>query len=176
MKKLIPLALIFPLLLSCGKEETTNENTDVIIYNDENSSKEKGETTIANSAETVNQIVIKAQEDMTFDKTEFVVRVGEEVTLTLVNVGTSSKEAMGHNLILLNQGVDTSSFTFDASSEKANQYIPSKRTADIIAHTKLLGPKENDQIKFTIDQAGTYEFICSFPGHSGTMRGKITAI
>ena len=171
MKKILPLALIFPMLFSCGKEEVSNENTDVIIYNEE-----KGETTIENSAETVNQIVIKAQEDMTFDKTEFAINAGEEVTLTLVNVGTSSKEAMGHNLIILNQGVDSSSFTFDASSEKANEYIPESRKADIIAHTKLLGPKENDQIKFKIDQPGTYEFLCSFPGHSGSMRGKITVI
>ena len=47
--------------------------------------------------------------------------------------------------------------------------------SDVIAHTKLLGPGESDEITFKVPDAGVYDFICTFPGHFGTMRGKIVA-
>jgi len=173
MKKIIALAFVLPLVFSCGKEAISNANEDIIEYN---------KTTISSNSNsqsaptTTNHIVIKANEDMTFDKTSFTVKVGEEITLLLINNGTSSKEAMGHNVVILNQGVDMSAFAFAASSEKENDYIPSDKQNDILAHTKLLGPKENDQIKFKIEKVGNYDFLCSFPGHTATMKGKITAV
>jgi azurin len=45
----------------------------------------------------------------------------------------------------------------------------------MIAHTKLLAGGGSDQVEFTIGQPGVYPFICSFPGHWGTMQGKIIA-
>ncbi len=112
---------------------------------------------------------------MRFDKTEFTVKAGEEVTLILMNTGEMSKEAMGHNFILLNPGSDASEFANTAASAKATDYIPTELKSQIIANTKLLGGKENEQIKFTL-KAGSYDFLCSFPGHFATMNGKITAI
>lgn len=172
MKKILLLAFVLPVLFSCGKEEKSNANTDIIEYNETTTT----ETTTPVAAQTTNHIVIKANDDMTFDKTSFTVKVGEEVTLLLMNNGTMSKEAMGHNLVILNQGVDMGEFAFAASSEKDNDYIPKAKQAEILAHTKLLGGKENDQIKFKIEKAGDYQFLCSFPGHAATMQGKITAV
>lgn len=173
MKKIILAALAIPLIIACAKEEKSNENTDIIEYNTDTP---QNETTVENTAETVNQIAIKANEDMTYSVNQFTVKQGEEVTLTLVNTGTSSKEAMGHNLVILNQGTNLNDFLFAASAEKENEYIPKEKSNDIIAHTKLLGPKENDQIKFKLDEKGTYDFVCTFPGHAGTMKGTITVI
>lgn len=172
MKKIILAALAIPLIIACAKEEKSNENTDIIEYNTDTP---QNETTVENTAETVNQIAIKANEDMTYSVNQFTVKQGEEITLTLVNTGTSSKEAMGHNLVILKKEVDLNSFLFEASSAKENEYIPNHTDA-IIAHTKLLGPKENDQIKFKIDEKGTYTFVCTFPGHAGTMKGTIKVV
>lgn len=172
MKKIILAALAIPLIIACAKEEKSNENTDIIEYNTDTP---QNETTVENTAETVNQIAIKANEDMTYSVNQFTVKQGEEITLTLVNTGTSSKEAMGHNLVILKKEVDLNSFLFEASSAKENEYIPNNTDA-IIAHTKLLGPKENDQIKFKIDEKGTYTFVCTFPGHAGTMKGTIKVV
>jgi len=171
MKKVFLLALAFPLIFSCGKEEKSNENTDIIEYNETSTAQETSP-----SAQTTNHIVIKANDDMTFDKTAFTVKAGEEITLLLLNAGTMSKEAMGHNLVVLKPGVDIGDFAYAASSEIETDYIPKEKATDILAHTKLLGGGESDQIKFTFDKPGTYEFICSFPGHTGTMQGKITVI
>ncbi|HEY4539801.1 MAG TPA: plastocyanin/azurin family copper-binding protein [Faecalibacter sp.] len=172
MKKYCLIALALPFFYACTKEEKSNANPDIIEYHEG----EQKETPVDQSAKAINQIAIKANEDMTYSVNQFVVKQGEEITLTLVNAGTSSKEAMGHNLVILKQGVDLSDFLFDASSEKENDYIPKDKPNDMVVYTKLLGPKESDQIKFTLDQKGTYTFVCTFPGHAGTMQGKITVI
>ena len=44
----------------------------------------------------------------------------------------------------------------------------------ILAHTKLLGPGEEDSVIFTAPSPGKYEYLCTFPGHFGIMRGVLT--
>ncbi|WP_256377550.1 plastocyanin/azurin family copper-binding protein [Pedobacter sp. L105] len=39
--------------------------------------------------------------------------------------------------------------------------------------TKLIGGGESDTIMFTINEKGTYDYVCSFPGHSALMKGKL---
>ncbi len=160
------------LMMSCGgskKDESTQPEIDYSTAPSEDT-----ETSTATPA-TNNHIVLKASDDMRYDKTEFTVKAGEEVTLILMNAGEMSKEAMGHNFILLKPGSDASAFANTAASAKATDYIPTELQSEIIAHTKLLGGKENDQIKFTLEE-GTYDFLCSFPGHFATMNGKIKAV
>ena len=172
MKKLFLMSFTALMIMSCGekKEESTQTEIDYSTAPAESS-----ETTATSEAKTNNHIVLKAGDDMRFDKTEFTVKAGEEVTLILMNTGEMSKEAMGHNFILLNPGSDASEFANKAASAKATDYIPTELKSQIIANTKLLGGKENEQIKFTV-KAGTYDFLCSFPGLFATMNGKITAI
>lgn len=171
MKNILALAIVLPFIFSCNKTEEVNQQNQTEIQENIPNSENK-----TNSESITNHIIIKSNDDMTFDKTSFTVKVGEEITLLLFNNGSSSKEAMGHNVVILNEGTDISSFAFAASSEKENDYIPNEMKASIIAHTKLLGGKENDQIKFKFDKVGEYDFICSFPGHTATMNGKIKVI
>ncbi|MCH2505081.1 MAG: plastocyanin/azurin family copper-binding protein, partial [Dehalococcoidia bacterium] len=42
----------------------------------------------------------------------------------------------------------------------------------VIAHTKLLGPGESEEIKFTGQIAEIYQFVCTSPSHSATMFGE----
>ena len=44
----------------------------------------------------------------------------------------------------------------------------------MVAHTKLLGGGESDEITFTAPAAGEYPFICTFPGHFAIMQGVMT--
>jgi azurin len=37
----------------------------------------------------------------------------------------------------------------------------------------MLGGGETTTIAFTAPAAGTYDYICSFPGHYGMMKGKL---
>ncbi len=48
----------------------------------------------------------------------------------------------------------------------ATDYFPAAKADQSIAHTKMLGPKQSDEIAFTApSEPGEYPFICSFPAH-----------
>ncbi len=111
-------------------------------------------------------VEITANDAMKFSLTRFEVNAGQEVKVTLTNLGTMPKVAMGHNFVLLKLGVDPKSVADAAIASAATDYIPAAKADQIIAHTKLLGPKQSDEITFTAPtQPGEYPFLCTFPAH-----------
>lgn len=119
---------------------------------------------------SAKEITIEANDRMQFDTKEIKVTAGAEITLTLKHVGKMPKQAMGHNWILLKEGVVVKDFAMEAMKAKDNGYLP-KDSKDVIAATELLGGGESDTITFKAPAKGTYTFICSFPGHYGIMQG-----
>ena len=115
-------------------------------------------------------IVIESSDQMRFNVTELTVKSGETINLTLVHTGNLPKVAMGHNWVLLEKGTDVRSFALSAMKEKDNEYIPS---SNVLAATSLIGGGEETSITFTAPSPGEYDFICSFPGHYGLMKGKL---
>ena len=123
-------------------------------------------------------VSVSANDQMKFDTTDISATVGQTVVLTLTNDGSLPKAAMAHNIVVLKPGTDVDAFIQSASAapHAASGYLPDDAQADrIVAHTKLLGPGEEDTITFTPPAAGVYEYVCTFPGHTAAgMRGKIT--
>ena len=180
MKKLffIPAVATVMFLASCGgSDTTTTESTPA-------STETPAETPAATPGSDIpgiadvpvtDHIELTGSDDMKYDKDLFKIKAGQEVKLTFKNVGKLPIAAMGHNVVILKEGTDVDAFALEALKEKANEYIPqsAEMKNDIIAHTKLLGPGESDTITFTISEPGVYKFICTFPGHHGTMHGQI---
>lgn len=123
-------------------------------------------------AANVTEVVLNAGDDMKYDKTEIKVKEGETVKVTLNHIGKAPLAAMGHNFVLLKPGVDMEKFATAAISAKDNDYIPPSMTNDVIAHTTTIGGGETTDVEFPAPAKGTYEFLCSFPGHHATMHGK----
>ncbi|WP_025764922.1 azurin [Dyadobacter tibetensis] len=119
----------------------------------------------------VKTIEIKGTDAMQFDLKEIKVKAGQKVKLKLTHAGKLAKAAMGHNWVLLKEGVDVAAFGSKAAAARDNEYIPKSEEASIIAHTKLLGGGESDTIEFTAPKKGKYTYICSFPGHYALMKG-----
>lgn len=117
----------------------------------------------------VKTIVINSNDQMRFDMNEIRVKAGEKIKLTLNHTGKLPKNAMGHNFVLLEAGTDVAKFGQLAMNAKATEYIPEK---GVLAHTKLIGGGESTTIEFTAPKKGTYDFVCSFPGHYAMMKGK----
>ena len=136
-----------------------------------NSQEDSAKGNIANIEvnQPVRTIVINSNDQMRFDKNEIRVKAGEKIKLTLNHTGKLAENVMGHNFVLLTQGTDVAKFATAAMNEKANEYIPS---SGVIAHTELIGGGESTTIEFTAPKKGTYDFICSFPGHYAMMKGK----
>ncbi len=120
----------------------------------------------------IAEVVIEGNDQMKFNTDLIEVHEGQTVKLTLKHVGTMAKAAMGHNWVLLNSGVDKADFASAAISAKDNDYIPADKAGDVIAHTQTIGGGEEVTIEFEAPAKGSYEFICSFPGHYGMMSGK----
>ena len=121
-------------------------------------------------------IDISATDQMKFDVTDIAGKVGQKLAIMLTNDGSLPKAAMAHNIVILKPGTDVMAFVGAASKRAADGYIPNDaQAANMIVHTKLLGPGEDDTISFTPTTAGVYEYVCTFPAHAAAgMRGKIT--
>lgn len=120
-------------------------------------------------SQPVRTIVVNATDQMRFDTNEIKVKAGDRVKLTLNHTGKLAKNVMGHNFVLLTQGTDVAKFSQAAMSKKDTDYIPA---TGVIAHTKLIGGGESTTIEFNAPKKGTYDFLCSFPGHYAMMKGK----
>jgi azurin len=82
---------------------------------------------------------------------------------------------MGHNWVLTKTADMQAVANAGVSAGLEKDHLPpgDKR---IIAHTKIIGGGESTSVKFKtslLTKGGDYTFFCSFPGHSGLMKGKL---
>lgn len=164
MKQFVIILASAFILFSCGGgTDQTNESATTPDATETPATEE--------SVPEAVTLTIAGDDQMKFDKDLLTVKAGQEVTLILTHPGTMTKEAMGHNWVLLKKGVDMQEFAMEAITAKDNAYIPSGTNA-VIAHTDLIGGGEETKITFTAPKKGTYQFLCTFPGHFATMNGK----
>lgn len=182
MKKLffIPAAAAVLFLASCGGNGSNESSTSATTEDTSAAAAPAAEAPGADipgidSVQVTDHISLTGDDAMKYDKTLFKVKAGQKVTLDFKNIGKQPAAAMSHNVVILQQGTDVQKFGEAAIPAAATEHIPASMSTDVIAHTKLLGPGESDQITFTLPDAGVYDFICTFPGHFGSMHGKIVA-
>lgn len=150
------------LLISCGGEEKKETKESVKIGSKKSTKK--------SDSNSVN-LALSGNDLMQFDKKEFTVKAGQEVTLTFRHTGKIDIKVMGHNFVLLKAGASIPEFSAAAATAgQAGDWIANED--QIIAHTKMIGGGQTTTVTFTAPAAGTYDYICSFPGHSGLMKGK----
>jgi azurin len=163
------------LLVSCGQGDSARN-----IQKDSSKvapSVENAENAVPGieKLDFTDTILLKANENMRFDKELFRVKAGKKISLFFKNTGAKSPSSMAHNVVILKTGVDIADFADVAHNAKAEQYVPSSLDSLVIAHTRLVSGGDSDRVEFVIPKLGIYDFICSFPGHWGTMQGKIVA-
>lgn len=129
----------------------------------------------APAADAVRVLEISSNDQMKFSVTRLEAKAGETVRLVLTNSGALPKVAMGHNWILLKSGVDVMAYSMAAAAAQKTDYVPPDRSGDVIAYTRLIGPKEKAEVTFVAPtEPGEYVYICSFPGHVAVgMRGVL---
>lgn len=122
------------------------------------------------------KIEITANDQMQYNIKAFEVTEGQKVVLSFKHIGQLPAVAMGHNVVILEAGTAIPAFASKCAPARDTQYIPTDEESAklIIAHTKLLGGGESDEVTFTAPAAGSYPFICSFPGHFAIMQGVMT--
>lgn len=105
-----------------------------------------------------------------FDLAEVKVKAGSKIKLEFKN-----PDDMLHNVVIVNPGTadKVAQLAIELGLEGQDKaYVPA--TDDVLFHTKLLGPGEQDVIYFEAPaQPGRYTYVCTFPGHAATMRGVL---
>ena len=101
---------------------------------------------------------------------------GQEITIVFTTKSRIPKQAMAHNVVLLDKGTDAQAFVNASAKARDNQYIAPGFADQILAATDLAGGGETVKVTFTApEEAGDYTFLCSFPGHfAGGMKGVLT--
>ncbi|KXU34487.1 hypothetical protein AXK11_08330 [Cephaloticoccus primus] len=126
-------------------------------------------------AQGADGILLTGNDAMKYNLNSISLKVGEQSKITLRNIGTMPKVAMGHNLVILKPGTDVDAFSVAAAAAQDNDYIPAALEGQILYHTKMLGPKESATLDVKFDTAGEYPFLCTFPAHYAVgMKGTIS--
>ena len=101
-----------------------------------------------------------------FDKDKLQVAAGSEVVLCFGNPASLNQ----HNWVLVQDrtGNDVAQRGLVAGLD--DDWVQPE-DQDVIAHTRLLKPGEQAEVRFTAPPAGAYQFVCTFPGHNFTMLG-----
>ena len=97
---------------------------------------------------------------------------GAQVKVTFKNGSAAQK----HNWVLVKGGDGVGQKVDDAGAAagEAAGYVPSD--PNVIAHNNLVNGGESDTATFASPGAGTYTFLCTFPGHYvAGMKGTFTA-
>ncbi len=181
MKSLM-MTLMFVFMAACGggdsdkKSSTTKTPTTTAKKAKKAKAKKtkaKKNNSVAVDDGSVVTVSLTGNDMMQYNTGEITIAAGRTVKLTLEHVGKMNATMMGHNFVLLAQGTDVGAFTKAGMVAKATDYIAPAMKDQVIAKTKLLGGGQSDTIEFKAPAPGVYDFICTFPGHSMMMKGKL---
>lgn len=125
--------------------------------------------------DNVRTIEIAGTDRMQFDVTEINAVPGETIRIVFTTISKLPKAAMSHNVVILDSDTDVEAFANASAMARDNDYIAPEFEDQVIAATPLAGGGETVEVTFTVpDDAGEYEYICSFPGHFyGGMKGVL---
>ncbi len=106
-------------------------------------------------------------DSLQYDKQLLTVNAGSDVTLSFTNVATVQQ----HNWVLVKPGTKDAVALAGILAGVANGWIPVDDDR-VLANSSLLDARASEEIKFNAPAAGTYPFVCTFPGHNATMVGN----
>ncbi len=116
-----------------------------------------------------NDLAISVVGDaLKFDTAALQASAGSDIKITFNNVSTVNQ----HNWVLVQAGTKDEVATAGIGAGADNDWVP-PNDPRVLFNTKLLDPGESAVLEFTLE-AGTYTFVCTFPGHNITMFGEFT--
>lgn len=156
--QLITLGMAATLLASCGGDSPKSTSTETTE-----------QTAPAQSYEFTVNAVGNTMADMSFDTKELKVKAGSKVKVNLTNTGTDA--AMLHNIVFVKQGAEKE-VAMEGINLKDQNYFNASN-ANVIAGSAVTQPGASVTLEFTAPEAGTYSYICTYPGHWQKMQGVL---
>ncbi len=101
-----------------------------------------------------------------FDKDRLEAAAGAEVEVTFRNVSSFNQ----HNFVVVEAGTKDAVAADGLVAGPANNYV-SSGDERVIANIPVVSPGGTGVLRFSAPAAGTYQFVCTVPGHNITMFG-----
>lgn len=118
-------------------------------------------------------VIKTVREQMRYNTPRLVVQAGKPFEVIFENA-----DVMPHNLVFAAPGsreeigTDAQTMSPDKLDNQGRAFVPAN--PKIFAASKLLEPGKTERLKMTApDKEGSYEMICTFPGHWMVMWGKL---
>ena len=166
MKNLLTSILAAFLLSSCGSSSNQQEETQT-----QPEPRPAYDSKAINPSATVVELFVLAQgadmSKMEYDKKALEVPAGCTVKLNIKS--TSPDASMPHNWVLVHKGTMEKVATEGLQAGRDRSFVPD--SPDVLVFSKLLGPNEEETLTFPAPPPGTYEFVCTYPGHWSIMNG-----
>ena len=122
---------------------------------------------------------IDGNDAMQFNKATITVPQScKQFTVTLKHTGKLPKAQMGHNWVLT-KAADMAGVVSDGAAAGLDKNYIKAGDTRVMAHTKVVGGGESDSVTFptsALKMGETYDYFCSFPGHSAIMKGTLTLV
>jgi len=150
-------------LSSCGGAEKKEEakTSDTVATSSESATPGIANITVKVTGNTMA--------DMAYEPSSLSVKAGDKVTLTLVNANTM--EGMLHNWVLVKLGSGQEVATAGIAAGMDKNYVP--ENSNVIVASALAKPNETITLEFVAPEAGSYNYVCTYPGHFPKMIGKL---
>jgi azurin len=120
-------------------------------------------------------VVKTVREQMRYGTQRIVVEKGKPFDIILENA-----DVMPHNLMVLEPGkhvevaMSVMTMSPDKKDKEGRSYMPDTKKYHVLGATKLIEPEQKDKVSIKgIGKEGEYEYVCTFPGHSFSMWGKL---
>jgi len=159
-KQIILLFSTAALFAACGESGQKAASTD---------SATKDQTAAVAATELTINAVGLTMEDMSYDTKELKVKAGAKVKVNLTNKSTDA--AMQHNIVFVKQGTEKDVAMEGLNFPKTNYF--NSANPNVIAGSAIAAPGQTVTVEFTAPAAGTYGFVCTFPGHFMKMIGTL---
>ena len=119
----------------------------------------------------VGALAIATEGDtLKFDHAQLEAKAGSTVTVGFQNAST----VLQHNWVLVQSGTKDEVAAAGTGAGPEAGWIPQDDDR-VLAKSGLLDPGASQSVEFTVPAAGTYQFVCTFPGHNFTMFGDFIA-
>jgi len=125
-----------------------------------------GTETVPLAAGPVAIVIGAAGETLAFNTDSITAVSGSEVTITFNNPSAVNS----HNFVVVQPGTKDAVAADGTAAGPNNNWVP-PGDSRVVANTVLIGPGESGTVTFIAPAAGTYQFVCTFPGHNFTMFG-----
>jgi azurin len=163
MKKIYFLSLF--LIFGCGERAADQHDPQQLP---------EPESAIHQSKDVLFHVraIGNTMEDIAFSPDEYSVPANTMIRVRLVNESTSAD--FNHNIVFIVKGAGEEIAREAKEAGPDANYIP--KNPNVLAASQLVAPANITEFNFTTPVAGSYEYICTYPGHYPKMVGSLNVV